>query len=55
MVTEKKVKITGYVKNKIVCNKCKRSVSVETDYLTETKAKTLHKCKILLGGNYDNL
>ena len=43
MTPEKKLKF-NYLKTEQVCSKCGRKVIVETDYLSDSQARGLHKC-----------
>ena len=45
MTEEKKLKLPGYRKTEILCSKCGAKTIVESDFLSDTQMKTLHKCK----------
>lgn len=45
MKLEKIKGLTGYKKFELSCTKCGSKVIIETDYLSEAQAKTVHKCK----------
>ena len=45
MTDEKKIKLPGYRKTEILCSKCDVKTIVESDFLSDTQMKTLHKCK----------
>lgn len=46
MLLPDKVKsLPGYKRIDVTCDKCHRKSTIETDYLTETQAKSQHKCK----------
>ena len=45
MTKEKKLKLPGYRKTEILCSKCGVKTIVESDFLSDTQMKTLHKCK----------
>ena len=45
MRTEKGKGLTGYKRIELSCEKCGNKIIVETDYLSETQAKSQHKCK----------
>ena len=39
-------KLTGFQRTVFTCAKCKKQISVETDYVTSVSAaEKLHKCK----------
>lgn len=42
---EKKPKLSGYKKREHTCSKCGIKTIVESDFLSDSEAKTLHKCK----------
>lgn len=45
-MTPEKIKgLTGYKRFEVTCAKCGSKVIIETDYLSETQAKAVHKCK----------
>ena len=45
MTEEKKLKLPGYRKTEILCLKCGVKTIIESDFLSDTQMKTLHKCK----------
>lgn len=42
---EKKLKLSGYKKREYTCSKCNVKTIVESDFLSDSEAKALHKCK----------
>ena len=45
MSDEKKIKLPGYKRTEIICSKCGVKTIIESDFLSDTQMKTLHKCK----------
>lgn len=45
LTPEKPKSLPGYKRIEFTCDKCKKKIGVETDYLSETAAKGQHKCK----------
>ena len=45
MTEEKKIKLPGYKRTEYRCDKCGCKTVVESDYLSETQAKAIHKCR----------
>jgi len=37
--------VTNYKRHTFNCDRCKSKVEVETDYLSDSAAKLVHKCK----------
>ena len=42
---EKKLKLPGYKRTESLCAKCGWKTIVESDFLSDTQLKTIHKCK----------
>lgn len=42
---EKKLKLSGYKKREYTCSKCNVKTIVESDFLSDSEAKALHKCR----------
>ena len=46
MTPETVKKLAGFQRTTFTCNKCKRQITVETDYVTSASAvEKLHTCK----------
>ena len=45
VVPEATKPVTNYKRHTFNCDKCKSKVVVETDYLSDSAAKLVHKCK----------
>ena len=37
-------KLTGFQRTVFTCDKCKKQIGIETDYLSEIQARNQHKC-----------
>lgn len=37
--------LTGYKRVEYTCSKCNEKIIVESDYLTDAQAKSIHKCR----------
>ena len=46
MMEEKKLKLPGYKRTESLCPKCGWKTIVESDFLSDTQLKTIHKCKV---------
>ena len=42
---EKKLRLLGYKKTESLCLKCGWKTIIESDFLSDTQLKTIHKCK----------
>ena len=44
MTPEKTPRLPGYKQYTFICDKCGRKTIVESDFLTDSQAKSVHKC-----------